>query len=322
MIALHRITYNSYSSVDFNLIVDCSFDSDSGEVSSFLSREAVASESYRGDFRNIHTFRWNEYFAPKFTFIKRDFSDFTVVEYRRLISWLTSKSTTSVLTAYRDDSEVIEFEIIGGWGEIQPYKLANNRTVGVTAVFESTAPYAFSPVKTITHTITHPTVINVRCDTDDYESLVYPQITIQQTNDTVVNITASMASTILQDSNYIDGTVYHYSGTYYWKTVNSNGKIQSYYDTTNTSNIDTTSVYIKNDTLNVDTYIKGNVANETIVLDGANKLITSENGMRSVIGNDFAWKWLPLIYGDNSIKIIGNCTITFKWREPIKLGEF
>ena len=49
---------------------------------------------------------------------------------------------------------------------------------------------------------------------------------------------------------------------------------------------------------------------------------TTESKARSVIGNDFAWKWLPLAPGGNRIRITGNCTITFEWREPIKIGEF
>ena len=322
MISLHRIKYNGYSSVDFDVLCDCAFDSENGEVSSFLNREAVASESYRGDFRRIHNFKHNEFFTPKFTFIKNDFSDFSAEEYRHLVSWLTSKSTTGVLTAYRDDSEVIEFEAIGGWGEIQPYKIANHRTVGVTAVFESVSPYAYSPIKTITQTVTQPTVLNIKCNTDDWESPVYPRITIQQSNDTVVNITSAMASTIFNNDNYIDSTVYHCDGTYYWKAADENGQIVSYTDTANNSGFSTTSVMLYNETANLKTYIKGNTANETIIIDGANKLMFTEMDGRKILGDNFAWKWLPLIRGDNAIRIVGNCTVTLEWREPIKLGSF
>lgn len=322
MLALNRIKYNGYSSVDLDLIVDCAFDGDHGETSSFLNREAVATDSYRGDYRRIHNFKWNEFFAPKFTFIKRDFGDFSAEDYRRLMSWLTSKSTTSVLTAYRDDSEVVEFECIGGWTEIQAYKIANHRTVGVTAVFESIAPWALSPVKTITQTIAQPTILNIKCNTDDWESPIYPKITIQQSNDIIVNITSDMASNIFHNDNYIEGTVYHCNSTYYWKAVDDNGQIVSYTDTANNSGFYTTSVLLCNETANVKTFIKGNTANETVIVDGANKLVVTENNARSVIGNDFAWKWLPLVYGDNTIRIVGNCTITFEWRDPIKLGEY
>jgi hypothetical protein len=327
MIALHKIEYNGYSNVDFDLIIDCAFDSESGEVSSYLNREAVASESYRGDFRRIHTFKHNEFFTPKFTFIKRDFSDFTSAEYRRLISWLTSKSTTSVLSAYADDKENVSWECFGGWTEIQSYKIANHRTVGVTAVFETTSPWAYSPIKKVAHTITNPTIIEIECNTDDWESFVYPKITIEQPDNIVVNLTQEMAAKIFENKNYIEGTVYHYNDIYYWCELGNDGVLSQHRDTVKPQNWFTTSVSLYNETTGTETYIKGNTANETIILDGANKLITTENNDRSVIGNDFAWNWLPLANKTpenptNKIRVIGNCTITFEWREPIKIGEF
>lgn len=324
MIALHRIKFAGYSSIDFDLIVDCAFDSENGEVSSFLNREAVASESYRGDFRRIHNFKYNEFFAPKFTFIKKTFDDFSPEEYRRLVSWLTSKSTTSVLTAYRDDSEVVEFEIIGGWGEIQPYKIANHRTIGVTAVFESIAPWAFSPIKTVSQTITQPTLLNIKCNTDDWNSFIYPRVTIQHPSDVVVDITSELASDIFYNDNYLAGTLYRCDGTYYWKEVNENGNLEANTSSTRPLKWNTTGVMLYNETVggSEKTYIKHNTANETVILDGANRLVFTENDGRKVLGDDFSWNWLPLMAGENIIRIIGNCTISLEWREPIKLNEF
>jgi hypothetical protein len=290
--------------------------------------------------------------------------------------------------------------------------MANHRTVGVTAVFETTSPWAYSPIKTVTATITQPTILNIECNTDAWDTPVYPKITIEQSNDIVVNITKDMADGIFNNNNYIDGTVYHYNGKYYWKnigdtyytktievtssdtetfvgddvryyipptpvtmlptSINSsdienlvitcgsgvfttnyagNGVvlIQGYLDTysavasitiackirktsankvvlyendVNSSQFYTTSVSLYNETVELETYVKGNTANETIIIDGTNKLITTESKSRSIIGNDFAFKWLPLVRGENKIHIIGNCTITFEWREPIKLGEY
>lgn len=324
MIALHRIKWSGYSSIDLDLIIDCCFDPDSGETSSFLNREAVATDSYRGDYRRIHNFKYNEFFTPKFTFIKRGFGDFSADDYRRLMSWLTSKSTTGVLTAYRDDSEVVEFECIGNWGEIQPYKMANHRTVGVTAVFETTSPWAYSPIKTVTATITQPTILNIECNTDDWDTPVYPKITIEQSNDIVVNVTEDIFHNLRYNNNYIDGTIYRCGDKCYWETINENGNLSQYENDYKNRPLNwfTTSVSLYNETTELETYIKGNTANEKIIIDGANKLITTESKSRSVIGNDFAFKWLPLVRGENKIHIIGNCTITFEWREPIKLGEY
>lgn len=149
MITANRLIYNGLSSIDLDLIVDVAFDSDDGETSSFLNREAVASESYNGAFKHVHNYKWSEVFSPKFTFLKNDFSEFSESELRRIYSWLTSKSTPDFITVYHDDSEIIPWEALGGFVECTAYKIANHRTVAVVATFEATTPWAFSPLRKI-----------------------------------------------------------------------------------------------------------------------------------------------------------------------------
>lgn len=323
MIAINRFKFNNYSSVDFDLITDLCFEGgDNGETSTFLQKEANSSERYDGTFHNVTRYKYNETLNPTIMLIKQGFGDFSMEENRRILAWLTSKHTASWLTVYHDDSEVVSYELLGGFSSVEAYKLGNGRIVGYICQWESVSPYAYSPIKTITQTITSPTVMNIKCNTDEWEAPVYPKITIKQSNDTVVNITSAMASTIFNNDNYIDGTVYHCDGTYYWKAVDDNGQIVSYTNTTNDSGLQTTSVMLYNETANVKTYIKGNTANETIIIDGANRVVSTENDSRSVLGNDFAWEWLPLMYGDNKIRIVGNCEITLMWREPIKPGDY
>ena len=72
MISVNRILYNKYSSMDFNLKTCLSFDGDSGETDSFLGREAVSSESYRGDFKRVHSYKYQDVLAPTITFIRVD----------------------------------------------------------------------------------------------------------------------------------------------------------------------------------------------------------------------------------------------------------
>lgn len=66
--------------------------------------------------------------------------------------------------------------------------------------------------------------------------------------------------------------------------------------------------------------VKNNNAGETIIIDGANKIITSDKPNR-VFANNFSWNWLPFIVDNNSITVNGSCNITFEWREPIKIGS-
>jgi hypothetical protein len=68
--------------------------------------------------------------------------------------------------------------------------------------------------------------------------------------------------------------------------------------------------------------VKNNTATETVVVDGANKIISSTN-TRRIFGDDFInWTWLPLYDGKNELTIEGNCEVTLSWREVRKVGEF
>jgi hypothetical protein len=157
------------------------FESDDGEVSTYLTREAVASESYRGEYKRIHNFKYTETFNPKFTFFKDGFGDFEVEEVRKVLRWLTGSHTASFLTVFKDDSNVIHFEILGGFSEVSLHKLGNDRVVAITATFESAHPYAFSPLQTITKDVStsQNKTITINIDTDEPESSIYPRITIK-----------------------------------------------------------------------------------------------------------------------------------------------
>ena len=322
MISANRIIYNQFSSQDFDLKTCLSFDSDSGETESYLTREAVASESYRGDFKRVHNYKYNEVLAPTITLIKENFQDFTLDEHRKVLKWLTSKDTASFLTVYHDDSEVVSYEILGAFTEIQTYKAGNGRIVGITAVFESVAPWAFSPLRIITKDVSNPVdnIITINLETDDPHNAVYPRITIQQDNLTnVIDINHTMTDA----DNWVEGSVFKYDGNYYW--VDSEGVRHT--STNNISGFETTSVSIrntytdyKNNVSVFDTLVKNNVKGETIVLDGANRVVSSTS--TRIFGDDFSWNWTPLYEGQNELSFVGNCTVTIEYRTPIKCGEF
>lgn len=293
MISVNRITYGTFSSKDFDLKTCLAFDSDSGEAESFLTREAVASESYRGEFKRIHNFKYTEVFSPQITFIKEDFSDFTLEEQRQVLKWLTSTPNASFLTVYYDDSEVISWEALGGFTEITPYKLGNGRTVGIVATFESATPWALSPLKKITKSLNggwtedgraltntsiqgSTSTVTFNVASDEPQSLIYPRITIEQSTsaDTTVSIT----------NTYTDST---------------------------------------NVVRKVNTIVKNNIAGETIILDGANRVVSSSRPNGRIFGDDFVnWTWMPLFDGENTISVTGNCVVTMEYRLPIKCGEF
>ena len=318
MIAANKIIYNGLSSIDLDLLVDVSFDSDDGETSSFLNREAIASESYKGDFRRVHNYKWNEVFSPKFTFVKKDFSDFSKSELRRLYTWLTSKSTADFVTVYYDDS--IETRK-GKWR--YTFKSCNNANSSIIGYFICTTFYK----STESLPRNYFTIIIINLETDDPQNAVYPRITIQQ--DGITNV-ISINHPMTDADNWVEGSVFQYilNDRYYW--VDDDGLKHD--SGTNDSNIETTSVSITNtytgdndDDTEIrvfNTLVKNNIKGEMITLDGANNIVASSRANGRIFDKDFSWEWIPLYEGKNTLSFVGNCTVTIEYRYPIKCGEF
>jgi hypothetical protein len=366
-----RFNKDKYAELTMDVITDVAFDSDNGEMSSFLNRSAVAAESYDGRYKNTHRYKYDELFSPKLTIVKKDFSDFTQSEVRQVLKYLTQTDTPALLEVFVEDSDTVDWAAIGGWTEISTYKLANNRTVGVVATFEAITPHAMSDIEPIDKIISENNK-EFKVDTDDNQP-VYPRITIQQKG-TVITINKNLT----EMDDMIENTVDSNGTTCYWKTLGEpfwrNSKTKPNYFSWATTQIDrdyteddkdimaddtfyynpnsqtyfwidpytfhsepdnnrpdikTTSVRIKNthtDAINprgaLDAVvIKNNTATEKIVIDGANKIISSTN-TRRIFGDDFNWKWLELFDGTNEITIEGNCEVKIEYRTVRKVGEY
>lgn len=68
--------------------------------------------------------------------------------------------------------------------------------------------------------------------------------------------------------------------------------------------------------------IAGGALGETVILNGANKIISSTNNNQlNTIGDDFNWEWPSFVAGDNTLAVTGNCKIKFEWLEPRKVGS-
>ena len=275
MISPKKIVWNGMSStsIPFNIITELSFDGDNGESETYLSREAVASESYNGSLKRASGYKWSESMSPTITIIKENFTDFTIEENRRILKWLTSRATAGFLDIYDDKySNAIEYSILGNFTSIKQYKLGNGRIVGITATFESLTPYAFSGLQTVTFNNT----LNLTVNTDDQTTPVMPKITIE-----------------FNDSD----------------EEKLNVQIQNVWTDINQIAHSETMKIINNQPM------------EKIVVDGANKVISSSLTYRQ-FGDDFEhWKWLPLYDGNNIITVTGNCEVTLEYREIRKIGE-
>ena len=238
MVSAQKIKYNGVFSDlglgDLDIILDVAFDSDNGTMSTYLNRSAVASESYDGRYKNTYSYKYDELFSPQFTIVKKDFSDFTRDEVRKVLKYLTSTDKPALLEVYYDgDSNVVDWACIGGWTSIETYKIANSRTVGIVAQFEAITPYAMSGVYTYdnisstsddgTVTLKSDNKITIDIETDDNKP-IYPCVTINHgyndTPHTIVDITGTNPfSSILDMIDYAENTVYKNESRYYWKTL-------------------------------------------------------------------------------------------------------
>jgi hypothetical protein len=178
LISPYRIKFRNKTNTDFDLIVGATFDSDNGNVTSFLNKASISSSVYDGSRKNVHGYHYTDIMNVSFTLIKHDYTDITDNERRKIYAWLTGSNNVEELVIYKDDSEVISYRLIGGFTNIEHYKLDNGRDVGVVVNFEHIAPYAYSPVKTVTKLITAPQSFTVNCQTDVYEKKLFPRITV------------------------------------------------------------------------------------------------------------------------------------------------
>jgi hypothetical protein len=230
MVSPQKIKYNGIFSDTglgaLDIILDVAFDSDNGAMSSYLNRSAVVSESHDGRYKNTIRYKYDELFSPQFTIVKKDCSDFTQEEVRKVLKYLTSTDKPALLEVYYEGaSNVVDWACIGGFTSIEMYKIANSRTVGIVAQFEAVTPFAMSDLYTITKTINGATTFTINIDTDDNKP-VYPKITINHgygdpptphpiirlPNDVIFNGISDMA-------DYVENTVYYnaHDGLYYYK---------------------------------------------------------------------------------------------------------
>ncbi len=222
MISPQKLVYNNFDINEYlnqlTVILDVAFDSDNGEMSSFLNRSAVASESFDGRYKNTIRYKYDELFSPRFTIVKKDFSDFSQSEVRQVLKFLTQTDKPAMLEVSYDKehenivSEDRDFCAIGGFTTIDTYKLANNRTVGILATFEAITPFAMSKLYTMPIDASTNYKATIEIDTDDNQP-VYPRITIQEKG-TIVQYGAPLDFY----SDMVPNTTYKYGNTFYWKS--------------------------------------------------------------------------------------------------------
>lgn len=157
------------SLTDHNLMV-AHFEPDNGEMDAFLGMEPVYTESYDGTRRIDYGARFNSVATVKITMIKRDHSDFSELDVRKYLKWLTGARTNSYLDLVV--GEEIKYSFLGRVTGMYQQKM-DARTVGLSIEFSSVSPWAYSAVQTIERKPLTTMNFTITNPTDDLYSFVY-----------------------------------------------------------------------------------------------------------------------------------------------------
>lgn len=172
---------------DFGLII-CHFsdNADSGETDTFLSTEAVYSDSYDGTRQKFYGAKYDQVAAPQITVIKQDGTDLGIADNRKILKWLTGSRQSTWMDFYIGDE--VKYRLLGRVKSVSQYKM-DAKVVGLMLTFESISPYGYSSLQTVSQSLTGDETITINCDTDDLYSYVPVNTTFENTSGSSLIIT-------------------------------------------------------------------------------------------------------------------------------------
>lgn len=135
---------NKNSHDDFHWRIIHFENGDVGETDSFLAVESVGTSMYDGTKTLLYGTKYSETALVSISIVKQDSTDFTLSEIRKALSWLTGVKQNSWLDLYIADE--VKYRMLGHIQNVKPYKM-DSRVVGLTIVFESASPYAYSALQ-------------------------------------------------------------------------------------------------------------------------------------------------------------------------------
>jgi hypothetical protein len=297
---------NRNSKNDLGWII-ASFDSDNGEMDSYLSQEQIYTDSHRGTKRLLYGTRYNSVSTVRITVIKCGGSDFSVEECRSAYRLLTGNPVASWLDLYIGDE--LQYSFLGTVQDVKPYKM-DARTIALVIYFESVNPWAYSPIQTLECSFGQALSVN--------DGVVDASI------DTV-SLSVDANGVLYSDNNLFrvtnDGTAY-IDNSVTLQIYNKTDDLYTYiYPNVVFSNNNSDYVTIKNTTLNEETIITNMNVNEIITLSSGQFIISDIRN--KIFGDNFNFVWPRLAPGLNNIIIDGSGSgrIDFTYRYPIKIGD-
>lgn len=174
------------SASDFNWIISHFSDStDSGESETGLSTESIYTASPDGTSRNLYGTKYSGAEPVRITVIKQGGGDWTIGDNRFALKWLTGAKSDSWLDLYIGDE--VRYRMLGHVQNVLQYKM-DARIVGLTIVFESASPFAFSNLQTVAKLISGQATFEVDNPSDDNYTFVKMKTTYKNTSGSTVSI--------------------------------------------------------------------------------------------------------------------------------------
>ena len=191
-----------------NLIIS-HFDADAGEVETNLSLEPIYTDSAFGLLRYDYGAKYNSVAAFRITVIKPDGSDFSELEVRNHLKWLTGTMSNTTLDLLV--GEQIKCSFTGRFTNVWQQKM-DARTIGLAMEFTSISPFGYSPKQTGTYDISGTNQFQIQSLSDDLSSYVYLKTIYNNRNsDTLVienktiGETTTVTGLVSQEVITIDG---------------------------------------------------------------------------------------------------------------------
>lgn len=158
-------TYRGQNSYEHYKLQVVHFESgDTGEMDSYLSQEAIYQDSIRGTRRTMFGAKYDSVALLDITLMKPDGTEFGIEKTRKINKWLTGATQYSWIDLYIGDE--VKYRMHGFVKDVRPYKL-DSRIVGFIVTIESSSPWCYSTLQTITKTISGSATFDINNPSDD-----------------------------------------------------------------------------------------------------------------------------------------------------------
>lgn len=207
---------NSYD--DFNLQIVHFESGDSGETESYLSQDAIYQDSVRGTRRTMYGSKYNSVAVLNITVMRPNGEEFSIERTREINKWLTGATQYSWMDLYIGDE--VKYRMHCFVQDVKPYKI-DSRIVGFTITVESSSPWCYSTLQTVSQTITGSETLQINNLSDDVYTYTELCTVFKNTSGKSLLITNNTLGTTTKINNLVANEVVTLSDNMFITSDNS-----------------------------------------------------------------------------------------------------